>query len=202
MSHLSFFFSVYVKFFFIMTPFFVTTIFLSMTKGIDDSGKKRLAIKVTLAIAVTCLIILFFGKYIFELFGITLDAFRIGAGALLFLTAVDLVQKEVINAEPTCKTDILKHAVVPLAIPVTVGPGTVGALMVMGADMDGLGDLMLGSSALLTAIFSIGLMLYLSGSIERLIGKTGLIVLSKVTGLVLAALSAQLIFTGIKNFLH
>ena len=206
MIHLSAFFAIYVKFFFIMTPFFVTTIFLSMTKGIEESDKKRLAIKVTLAISITCLVILFFGKYIFELFGITLDAFRIGAGALLFLTAVDLVQKE-INAEPTCKTDILKHAVVPLAIPVTVGPGTVGpgtvgALMVMGADMDGVEDLLLGSSALLSAIFSIGLLLYLSGHIERLIGRTGLVVLSKVTGLVLAALSAQLIFTGIKNFLH
>jgi multiple antibiotic resistance protein len=201
MIHLSAFFAIYVKFFFIMTPFFVTTIFLSVTKGIDESDKRRLAIKVTLAIAISCMIILFFGKYIFELFGITLDAFRIGAGALLFLTAVDLVQKDV-NAEPTCKADILKHAVVPLAIPVTVGPGTVGALMVMGADMDGLEDLMLGSSALLGAIFSIGVLLYLSGHIERLIGRTGLIVLSKVTGLVLAALSAQLIFTGIKNFLH
>jgi multiple antibiotic resistance protein len=201
MSHLSFFFSIYVKFFFIMTPFFVTTIFLSMTKGIDEGSKKRLAVKVTFAIAISCLIILFFGKYLFELFGITLDAFRIGAGALLFLTAVDLVQKEV-NAEPTCKADILKHAVVPLAIPVTVGPGTVGALMVMGADMKSLSALALGSSALMAAILSIGLLLYLSGTIERLIGKTGLIVLSKVTGLVLAALSAQLVFTGIKNFLR
>ena len=201
MIHLSAFFAIYVKFFFIMTPFFVTTIFLSVTKGIEESDKRRLAIKVTLAIAISCMIILFFGKYIFELFGITLDAFRIGAGALLFLTAVDLVQKDV-NAEPTCKADILKHAVVPLAIPVTVGPGTVGALMVMGADMEGIEDLMLGSSALLGAIFSIGVLLYLSGHIERLIGRTGLIVLSKVTGLVLAALSAQLIFTGIKNFLR
>lgn len=201
MIHLSAFFAIYVKFFFIMTPFFVTTIFLSMTKGIEETDKRRLAIKVTLAISITCLIILFFGKYLFELFGITLDAFRIGAGALLFLTAVDLVQKDV-NAEPTCKADILKHAVVPLAIPVTVGPGTVGALMVMGADIDSLHDMLLGSSALLCAIGSIGLLLYLSGHIERLIGRTGLIVLSKITGLVLAALSAQLIFTGIKNFLR
>ena len=201
MIHLSAFFAIYVKFFFIMTPFFVTTIFLSMTKGIEETDKRRLAIKVAFAISITCLIILFFGKYLFELFGITLDAFRIGAGALLFLTAVDLVQKDV-NAEPTCKADILKHAVVPLAIPVTVGPGTVGALMVMGADIDSLHDMLLGSSALLCAIGSIGLLLYLSGHIERLIGRTGLIVRSKITGLVLAALSAQLIFTGIKNFLR
>ena len=201
MIHLSAFFAIYVKFFFIMTPFFVTTIFLSITKGIETSEKQKLALKVTLAISVTCLIILFFGKYIFELFGITLDSFRIGAGALLFLTAVDLVQKD-IKSEPTCTKDIQKQAVVPLAIPVTVGPGTVGALMVMGADMDSIADLTLGSLALLSAIFSIGLMLFLSGLIEKMIGRTGLVVLSKVTGLVLAALSVQLIFTGIKHFLQ
>ncbi len=199
---MSFFFSVFIKFFFIMTPFFVTTVFLTMTKGVADADKKRLALKVTSAIIVTCMIILFFGKYIFELFGITLDAFRIGAGALLFLTAVELVQKD-INAEPTQNvSDITKHAVVPLAIPVTVGPGTVGALMVMGADMSSYTDLILGSSALLCAILSVGAMLYLSGRIERVIGRSGLIVLSKVTGLILSALSAQLIFTGIKNFMN
>lgn len=183
-----------------MTPFFVTTIFLSMTKGSSENDQKRLALKVTLAIAIACLIVLYFGKYIFDLFGITLDAFRIGAGALLFLTAVDLVQKDV-NAEPSCNADITKHAVVPLAIPVTVGPGTVGALMVMGAEMKGVVDMSLGSLSLLCAIVSVGVMLYLSSKIEKLIGTSGLIVLSKVTGLILSALSAQIIFTGIKNFL-
>lgn len=200
MSNLSFFFSIYIKFFFIMTPFFVASVFLSMTKGIEEKEKKRLSIKVTFAIAIACLIVLYFGKYIFELFGITLDAFRIGAGALLFLTAVDLVQKDV-NTEVTCKGDLAKHTVVPLAIPITVGPGTVGALMVMGAEMKSIMDVTIGSLALLSAIVCVGFMLYLSGSIERIMGKSGLIVLSKVTGLILAALSAQIIFTGIKNFL-
>ncbi len=201
LPHASFVFSVFIKFFFIMTPFFVATVFLSMTKGIEESDKKRLAVKVTFAIALACLIVLFFGKYIFDLFGITLDAFRIGAGALLFLTAVDLVQKD-IHSEPTCKGDIAKHAVVPLAIPITVGPGTVGALMVMGAEMQNVVDLGLGSLALLCAIVSIGSILYLSSHIERVIGTSGLIILSKVTGLILSALAAQIIFTGIKHFLN
>lgn len=201
METLSFAFAIFIKFFFIMTPFFVTSVFLSMTKGIEESEQKKLAVKVTFAIAISCLVVLYFGKYIFDLFGITLDAFRIGAGALLFLTAVDLVQKDV-NDELTCKGDIAKHAVVPLAIPVTVGPGTVGALMVMGAEMKKISDLMMGSLALLLAIVTIGSMLYLSGHIEKMIGRSGLIVLSKVTGLILAALSAQIIFTGIKNFLY
>jgi len=200
MSHASFFFSIYVKFFFIMTPFFVTTVFLSMTKGSVENEKKRLALKVTFAIAIACLVVLYFGKYIFDLFGITLDAFRIGAGALLFLTAVDLVQKDV-NTEPSCNVDITKHVVVPLAIPITVGPGTVGALMVMGAEMKSVIDMGLGSLALMCAIASVGVMLYLSGKIEKLINTSGLIVLSKVTGLILSALAAQIIFTGLKNFL-
>lgn len=201
MDSLSFFISVYIKFFFIMTPFFVVSIFLSMTKDLEDAQTKKIALKVTMAIIITCLILLFFGKYIFDLFGITLDAFRIGAGALLFLTAVELMKKDV-NEKVDCPTDISKHTVVPLAIPITVGPGTIGALLVMGAGMKDVSTLSIGSFALICSILSVGLMLYLSGKIQKVVGETGLIVLSKITALVLAALSAQLIFTGIKNFLE
>lgn len=198
---MSFFLSVYIKFFFIMTPFFVLSMFLSMTKDLEDVYKKKIAIKVTISIVISCLILLFFGKYIFDLFGITLDAFRIGAGALLFLNAIELVQKD-INKRVSSPTDISKHTIVPLAIPITVGPGTIGALMVMGAEMKSISDLTVGSFALISSICSVGLMLYLSNYIQKAIGSTGLLVLSKVTGLVLSALASQLIFTGIKNFLN
>lgn len=74
--------------------------------------------------------------------------------------------------------------------------------MVMGAEMKSVIDVGLGSLSLLCAIASVGVMLYLSSKIEKLIGTSGLIVLSKVTGLILSALAAQIIFTGIKNFLQ
>jgi len=198
---MSFFISVYIKFFFIMTPFFVLSMFLSMTKDLEDIQKKQIAIKVTTAVIVSSMIILHFGKYIFDLFEITLDAFRIGAGALLFLTAVDLIKKDV-NEKISCETDISKHTVVPLAIPITVGPGTIGALMVMGAGMKDISTLTIGSLALLCSIISVGVLLYFSAPIKKLLGSTGLIVLMKITGLIVAALSAQIIFTGIKNFLE
>ena len=201
METFSFFISVYIKFFFIMTPFFVLSMFLSMTKDLDDAHKKKIAIKVTTAIIITCLILLYFGQFIFDLFGITLDAFKIGAGALLFLNAIDLIKQDV-NKKVSCPTDISKHTVVPLAIPITVGPGTIGALLVMGADMQTISSLTIGSFALLCSIVSVGIMLYLSAGIKRIVGNTGLIVLSKITGLILAALSAQLIFSGIKSFLN
>lgn len=198
---MSFFISVYIKFFFIMTPFFVLSMFLSMTKDLEDAQKKQIAIKVTTAVIVSSMIMLHFGKYIFDLFEITLDAFRIGAGALLFLTAVDLIKKDV-NEKISCETDISKNAVVPLAIPITVGPGTIGALMVMGAGMKDISTLAIGSLALLCSIFSVGILLYFSAPIKKLLGGTGLIVLMKITGLIVAALSAQIIFTGVKNFLE
>jgi len=198
---MSFFISVYIKFFFIMTPFFVLSMFLSMTKDLEDIQKKQIAIKVTTAVIVSSMIILHFGKYIFDLFEITLDAFRIGAGALLFLTAVDLIKKDV-NEKISCETDISKHTVVPLAIPITVGPGTIGALMVMGAGMKDISTLTIGSLALLCSIISVGVLLYFSAPIKKLLGSTGLIVLMKITGLIVPALSAQIIFTGIKNFLE
>ncbi len=82
------FISTFLKIFFLMTPFFVLTMFLTMTQDATIRQRKALAVKVTISVTIISLILLFFGKYIFSIFGITLDAFRIGAGALLFLTAV------------------------------------------------------------------------------------------------------------------
>ena len=195
------FISTFLKMFFIMTPFFVLSVFLTLTQDATPKEKKALAIKVTISVIIASLILLFFGKHIFSIFGITLDAFRIGAGALLFLTAVELVKGSKDGAKASDK-DISQLAVVPLAIPVTIGPGTIGILLVMGATFESKASLIMGSLALVSAVVVIGLMLYTSTVFERLIGKQGLLVISKITGLFLAALSAQIVFTGIKGFLE
>ena len=195
------FISTFLKMFFIMTPFFVLSVFLTLTQDSTPKEKKALAIKVTVSVIIASLILLFFGKHIFSIFGITLDAFRIGAGALLFLTAVELVKGSKDGAKLADK-DISQLAVVPLAIPVTIGPGTIGILLVMGATFESKSTLIMGSLALVSAVLVIGLMLYTSTLFERLIGKQGLLVISKITGLFLAALSAQIVFTGIKGFLE
>ena len=72
----------------------------------------------------------------------------------------------------------------------------------MGATFDNTSSMFMGSLSLLLAVLSIGLMLYTSSFLEKIIGKHGLQVISKITGLILAALSAQIVFTGIKNFLE
>ena len=200
-NNMDIFISTFLKMFFIMTPFFVLSVFLTVTHDATSKERKKLAIKVTTSVIVMSLVLLFFGKHIFDIFGITLDAFRIGAGALLFLTAVDLVK----GTEHTSKVghkDISQVAVVPLSIPMIIGPGTTGILLVMGATFDNTSSMFMGSLSLLLAVLSIGLMLYTSSFLEKIIGKHGLQVISKITGLILAALSAQIVFTGIKNFLE
>ena len=195
------FISTFLKMFFIMTPFFVLSVFLTVTHEATPKEKKALAIKVTISVIVASLVLLFFGKHIFSIFGITLDAFRIGAGSLLFLTAVELVKGSKDGAKAADK-DISQLAVVPLAIPVTIGPGTIGILLVMGATFESTSSLIMGSLALVCAVVVIGIMLYTSTVFEKLMGKQGLLVISKITGLFLAALSAQIVFTGIKGFLE
>ena len=195
------FISTFLKMFFIMTPFFVLSVFLTVTHEATPKEKKALAIKVTISVIVASLVLLFFGKHIFSIFGITLDAFRIGAGSLLFLTAVELVKGSKDGAKAADK-DISQLAVVPLAIPVTIGPGTIGILLVMGATFESTSSLIMGSLALVCAVVVIGIMLYTSTVFERLMGKQGLLVITKITGLFLAALSAQIVFTGIKGFLE
>jgi|TARA_B110000037_G_C17023501_1_gene466328 multiple antibiotic resistance protein len=194
------FLSTFLKIFFIMSPFFVITVFLTVTKESSLAIRQKLAIKVTFSVLIMSLVLLFFGGNIFAIFGITLDAFRIGAGALLFLTAIQLVN----GSNEDTKTDTnnaLDSAVVPLALPVTVGPGTIGILLVMGADYKNTTELIIGSSALVLAVIAIGFMLYSSSFFEKIISQQGLTVLSKVTGIFVAAISAQIMFTGIKNFL-
>ena len=194
------FISTFLKIFFIMTPFFVLSVFLTVTNEASAKEKKDLAIKVTISVIIMSLILLFFGKNIFSVFGITLDAFRIGAGALLFLSAVDLVKGNKDKGKIESK-DIQELAVVPLAMPVTVGPGVIGILLVMGASYEDTTSLVIGSAALISAVIVVGIMLYLSSIIEKMLGKQGLVVVSKITGIFVAAISAQIMFTGIKNFL-
>ncbi len=192
------FVNVFLKIFMIFTPFFVISAFLSLTKDDTQAERQRIAVKVTMAVGLTCFALFLFGSYIFALFGITLDAFRIGAGAVLFLSAVAMIQGKTTVAAPDSKEDI---AVVPLAIPITVGPGTIGALLVMGAGLDTVTEKVTASVALLCAVVAVGSLLFTAGRLERFLGQQGLTILTKLTGLFVSAIAAQIFFTGLKNFM-
>lgn len=190
--------STFIKFFFLLTPFFVLSTFLSMARNFTPKQRASLAVKVTISVLVVAFVIFAAGNFVFQVFGITLDAFRIGTGVLLLLTAIQLVNGGS-DAESADAADNI--AVVPLAIPVTIGPATTGALLVMGGESHSAGDLVIILLAITTAIVLVGLFLLGSAHLERIIKKQGLVILSKITGLILAALAAQMIMVGIQPFL-
>ncbi len=193
------FISLYIKLFFLLTPFFVLTVFLSLTENLDTSARHKLAIRTTISVLIIALILYFAGNPIFATLGITLDGFRVGAGALLFLSAVSLVSGKKQRPEPD--EDDVDVAVVPLAIPITVGPATIGTLLILGAELGGTTEKMIGGAALVAACLTVGLLLFSASAVQRIIGRMGLSVMTKITGLVLSAMAAQIVFTGVKNFL-
>lgn len=195
---MSIFINAFLKLFFVLTPFFVLSAFIALTSGYAEPAKKRIALKATLAVLTAGFVLLLFGSYIFSVLGITLDAFRVGAGTLLFLSAVSLVTGASFGQKAQEDRSI---AVVPLALPITVGPGTTGVLLLMGAELHGLRETLLVMGALVAAVLTVGTLLLQAGRIERWMGETGLAVLSKLTGLVLASLAAQMILTGVRAFL-
>lgn len=199
---LTLFFTTWLQFFFLFAPFFVVSMFLALTKRDTVAEKRRIIRRAIFSAALVVIILFFFGTTLFAMLGITLDAFRVGAGSLLFLSAVSLVN----SGERSHATDLPETAgprddvaVVPLAIPTIIGPATIGAILVISADLTTVMDTVVGLVAVMVALGALMALLFLASRIEKIMGKTGLNILSKITGLVLAAMASQIVFTGARN---
>lgn len=191
------FINLWVKLFFVLTPFFALTMFLSLTEKHEERQRRKLALSVSVAVALICLLLFFAGQQIFSIFGITLDSFRIGAGILLLLSGISLVQGKKAMAD-SAEGDV---AVVPLAIPIIVGPATTGTILVMGAELTSISTKATGCLALFAAVASVGAVLLAGSFLERALGTRGIAILSRLTGLILSAMAAQMIMTGIRAFI-
>ncbi len=187
-----------IKLFALMTPPAVLSAFLGQTSQRGAKTKNFIAFKTSCAIFILAVVLYVWGSSIFELFGFTLDAFRIGSGVLLMLTAISLMKDEGDDEHPQMEGDI---SIVPLAIPLGMGPASIGAVMVMGAQAHTRADLLLGVFSLFLAAFGMYLLLRTANLVARILRKTGIAVLSKLTGFILAAIAAQVVFTGVINFL-
>ena len=191
-----------VKLFFLLTPFFDLSMFVTMTQEMEPAERNRIARKALLNINLVCLILYFFGKYIFYVFGITVDAFRMGAGVILMLTAVEVMRGHSQNNTKHMDNRDGDISVVPLTIPYVVGPGTIGMLLVMGGEECTWPERGMTTIGIVIACSLVGAMLCYSDIFMRVLKRHGLQILSKITGLVLAAIAAQSIGIGLKNLFH
>lgn len=191
--------------FFVVDPVGAVPIYLAMTKG--DSAEKRHSIALRAAIAGTLFLLLFAltGGLIFKAFGITLAAFKIAGGILLFLMAIDMIRAQPTRArtspeetlEGIEKEDV---ALIPLAIPMIAGPGSISTVMVLMGQAAGSMSRMatvLGSIAL-TGVITWGLLR--GGSFAlKLLRQTGINVIARVMGLILSAIAIQFILNGLHD---
>ncbi len=191
-------FSLYLKMLVLYGPFFVLSCFISLTRGYTVRERKKLAWKVASGVVIASVLLYLFGQSIFNVFGITIDAFRIGAGTVLFISALGMAQGSPVVQSGNVQQDV---TIVPLTIPLTVGPGTIGAMLVMGAGQPHWDDKLVALLGIVLASLTVGIVLYLSDRFERLLGEQGLQIVSRLMGLFVCALAAQIIFTGVKNYL-
>ncbi|MEA4863440.1 MAG: MarC family protein [Victivallaceae bacterium] len=186
-----------VKMLWMLTPFFGLAMFLNFTDGMEECRKRRIAVKCTLWVWILSMIFFFLGSPLFKVLGVTLDGFRIGAGVTLFITALGCIagSPSTKDARPSGGD----FSIVPLAIPFSVGPGMIGMIMIYAVENSTLVG-MLGFTAAVTAAVAIyGGMLVFASFLHRIMGDEVIRVLSRITGLFLAALAGQMIVVGVRN---
>ncbi len=183
----------------------IAFIFAALTK--DNTARERFVFA-TRGVLIATTILLFFGflgNQILDLFGITIPALRTAGGILLMLIAIDMVFARHSGGTSTTKQENVESqerddiSVFPLAMPLLSGPGAISAVILLttGAATDT--DFWLVLGALVSIMFVAWITLLLAIPIQRLLGLTGLSVVSRVVGILLAALAVQFIFDGIKT---
>lgn len=197
---------VIVTFFTVIDPIGLVPLFIGITSNYPERERRRIVTKATVTAAAVVAIFGIFGRWILDSLGIALYAFNVAGGALLFLVAIDMLfgrpsgARETPSEEAEARTreDV---SIFPLAIPLIAGPGTIASviLLVSSAGGNPLQLMAVAASAALTLAFA-WLTMFSSVWIERRVSKTGITVLSRILGMVLAALAAQFILNGIAAY--
>lgn len=191
---------------FIVDPLAAVPAYLVITQDESSSQRRKTALRACIGMAVILLVFTAVGKYIFGVFGITLPAFRIAGGLILWLVALDMLRAQRSTqegreelVEGQAKEEV---ALTPLAIPILAGPGAISTAMVLATQAKTFADLAaVYGSILVTAVVSY-VTLRIGGRALAVLGQTGIRVLTRIMGLLLAAIATQFILTGISEGLH
>ncbi|MDO6808961.1 MarC family protein [Zobellia galactanivorans] len=190
--------TVFTGFFAIMNPLSNIPVFLSLAGGADRTTQRNISKKATLTAFVIVTLFLVLGKFIFLLFGITIPAFKITGGILIFVVGFDMLQSKKSNVKHLKETHIDEDiAISPLAIPILAGPGTVvtGMNFVSNA-----GYLKIGMVIMIFGLLC--WMTYISFMLSELfikkIGHNVISVIGKIMGLIIAIIGTDMIIQGIK----
>lgn len=188
----------------VLNPLGAIPIFLSLTKNNSDLEIKKISTTCALTILITITVGMVFGGKILHFFGISIASFRIGGGILLGTMAFNMLSAKQHNSkinqdEIDAKSDVEEIGIVPLAIPLLAGPGTISTSIIHAEKFNGIGEYL--SSILVTVLVCIIIkyILRFSRTIGSKIGTVGLNVMTRIMGLMLMALAVEFISGGVKQ---
>jgi len=195
---LTFSITVFTGFFAIMNPIANVPIFLSLVEGADDQTRKRINRKATFTAFLIVFVFVLLGKFIFQLFGITIPAFKITGGILIFFVGFEMLQSKKSSVKHINGMKIDENiGVSPLAIPILAGPGTIVTAMNFVPNANYL------HIAIVILIFALMCALTywafsLSEYFVQKLGTNVISVIGKIMGLIIAIIGVNMIIEGIK----
>ena len=198
-------FNMFVVLLVVVDPVGVTPVFGALTRGGGELHRRRMALKGTALAAGILLVFAFIGDWLLSALGISLPAFKIAGGVLLFLIAIDMVFARQSGGrsatgreqeEARHKEDI---SVFPLAFPLIAGPGALTTILLMVGESRGQPLYFAAMIGVLLAILLLTLLCLLAaGNLMKLLGETGANVMDRLFGVILAALAVQFVMDGVR----
>ena len=198
----TFLISAFVTLFVVIDPIGLTPIFIALTPGLSAEARRAIAVRATLIAAGLLFLFAFLGEQVLGFIGISMPAFRIAGGILLFLTALDMLfeRRTKRREDQAGADDVPDPSVFPIAIPLIAGPGAIASMILLTGEAEGTIG-MISVLAVMVSVLVLVFVFFLSATlIERALGKTGIVVVTRLLGMLLAALSVQFVLDGIQGF--
>lgn len=188
--------------FVIIDPVGLAPVFVALTPGMAAKARRMIALRASLISLGLLLIFVATGDALLKFLGISMAAFRIAGGILLFLTALEMLfQKRQQRRQSSAKDAELDPSddpsVFPLAMPLIVGPGTLTTIILLSTSAETITERSLVALIAASVIALVFFTFLLAPLLERLAGKTGINVITRVLGMLLAALAVQFILDGL-----
>lgn len=193
--------SVFVTLFVIIDPIAVAPLFVALTQGMGGAERRAAGFRACVVAAGVLTVFGLFGETLLRLAGISLDAFRISGGILLFLIAVEMLFERRTARRRNAATAVHDPSVFPIAVPLIAGPGAMATMVLLATEPGADWPWVVAVHAVMLAVIAITLVLFLLGArLDRLLGANGINVLTRLFGILLAALAVQIVLDGLEGY--
>jgi len=194
--------SAFVTLFVIIDPIGLAPLFVALTRGMTVDERMRVGLRAIVAAFAILTLFGVFGERLLTAIGISIPAFRISGGLLLFLTALDMLfERRSDRRERKADEALPDPSIFPLAMPLIAGPGALATMVLLSTQNTGDVTALVVVHLVMVAVLAITWLLFrISPLVERVLGHIGIVVLTRLFGILLAALSVQFVLDGLRDY--